>query len=637
MNRPSPSQFPPFSGPGIGAELVQRRIEPSHNALQPGTRLAEYELLSVLGEGRFGIVYLAMDHGLQRHVAIQEYFPAAFASRGSGTEVVLRSDRHAQTFTLGLKSFVDEARLLARFDHPALVRVYRFWEANCTAYTVMPYYEGVTLRVARQAMERPPDEAWLRGLLLPLLGAVDLLHGVSCYPRDISPGNVLLLPDGRPVLLDFGAAHPAVGDRDEALTAILDPAFAAIEQYAESTQLRQGPWTNLYALAAVAYYCVSGQSPVASTARVLDDQLEPLFEVVDRLARSFPELNYSVAFVAAIERALNVRPEERPQSVAEFRRALLGGRSVAASIVVPPAVKEAQRHETSPPRPSSRENAPFHVFPSDAEDGNVEDASPGRSEPRSMEAEANLQTALAWETGARLESPPRQAAGASVDDAGDAAWRAVLEAAPRVDAAQLGGSAHSRGDAKAGSWRRALFGGVAVVALAVLGAGGWMMWSDYRDTKGVLDALAHSMERDGRPASLVPPEPPVTVLPEPRAQLPASSVPSGAAAEPQLPLPGTAAPAAAPGEPAAGEEAPLAQAPPEEVPPVSNVVAEETPSPPPPAEAVRKESNNPRVLCGTRTHFSLYRCMKEACERPKYFEHPECKYLRVTDTVRAIP
>lgn len=633
MNRPSPSQFPPFSGPAI--QTAQRPIEPSHNALRPGTRLAEYELLSVLGEGRSGIVYLAMDHGLQREVAIKEYLPAAFASRGSGTQVVLRSDRHAQAFTLGLKSFVDEARLLARFDHPALVRVYRYSEANDTAYVVMPYYEGVTLRAARQAMERPPDEAWLRGLLLPLLGAVDLLHGVSCYPRDISPGNVLLLPDGRPVLLDLGTAHHALGNRDEALTALLDPAFAAIEQYGESTTLQQGPWTNLYALAAVAYYCVSGRSPLASTVRALDDQMEPLFEVVDHLARSFPELNYSVAFVAAIERALNVRPEERPQSVAEFRRALLGGRSAAESVMVPPAVEEAQRHETSPPLPSSRESAPFHVFPSAAEDGNIEDASPGRSEPRSMEAEAKLQAALAWETGARFGSPPGQASDVRIDDSDDAAWRAALEAALTPDPAQVGASAQSRGDAKAGSWRRRLFGGVAVVALVVLGAGGWMMWSDYRDTKGVLGSLAHSMEPDEVPASLLPPEPPVTVLPESRAELPPLA--PSAVADAQLPLPGTAVPEAAPGESAGWEEPPVAQAPPEGELPVSRSVAEEMPSPPPPAEAVEKEPNNPRVLCGPRTHFSLYRCMKDACERPKYFDHPECKYLRVTDTVRAIP
>lgn len=120
---------------------------------------------------------MATDHALQRQVAIKEYLPAVLSSRGRGTGVTLRSDAHAETFAAGLESFVNEARLLARFDHPALMRVYRFWEANHTAYMVMPYYEGVTLDIARRAMARPPDEAWLRGLLLPLLGALDVLHG----------------------------------------------------------------------------------------------------------------------------------------------------------------------------------------------------------------------------------------------------------------------------------------------------------------------------------------------------------------------------------------------------------------------------------------------------------------------------
>jgi len=675
MNRTSPSQSPPFSGPGFGAESTEQRIEPSHDALPPGTRLAEYEILSVLGEGGFGIVYLAMDHGLQRQVAIKEYLPAALASRGRGTEVTLRSDGHAQTFALGLESFVDEARLLARFDHPALMRVHRFWEANRTAYMVMPYYEGVTLAVARQSMARPPDEAWLRDLLLPLLGALDVLHGASCYHRDISPENILLLPDGRPVLLDFGAARHVIGDGNEAFSVILKPAFAPIEQYAESTKLRQGPWTSLYALAAVAYYCVSGHPPVASTVRAVDDQMEPLFQVVDRLGRSFPELNYSVAFVSAIERALNVRPQERPQSVAEFRRALLGGRGAAES-AVPPAVEEAEPHGASPPLPSSREESgPLRAFLSASDGGNVGDASRERSEPRPPEAAPKAgpkrQTAPAWEAQAPFMPPPGQAPRGSVDDARDVAWRAALEAALRPDPDDFGGSPQSGGDAnpndfggsprsggdaKAGGWRRTLFMGVAAVALVALGAGGWMMWSDYRDMKVVLRSMAHSTEPEGRPA--------------PPAEIPAP-VPSGAAAEPQLPSPGAAAPAApevqaeatggaadpgsaasqpeqvpqeeeplpseaAPGEPPPEDEATVAEAPAEGLPPEAPAVAEEAPSPPPPAKVAKQEPDNPRVLCGPRTQFSLYRCMKEACERPKYYDHPECKYLRVTDEVRAL-
>jgi hypothetical protein len=534
--------------------------------------------------------------------------------------------------------------------------VYRFWEANRTAYVVMPYDEGVTLAVARQAMARPPDEAWLRDLLLPLLGALDVLHGASCYHLNISPENILLLPDGRPVLLDLGAARYVIGDRTQALAVILKSAFAPIEQFAESTKLRQGPWTNLYALAAVAYYCVSGHAPVASTVRALDDQMEPLFQVVDRLGRSFPELNYSVAFVSAIERALNVRPQERPQSVAEFRRALLGGRGAAESVVVPPPVEEAEPHGASPPLPSSpKETRPFRVFLSDSDGGNVEDASRERSEPWLPEAEPvaepKRQTAPAREARTPFVSPPGQGPRGSVD-ADDSALRPALETALRPDPDDFDGSPQSGGAAKAGGWRRTLFMGVAAVALVALGAGGSMMWSDYRDAQVVLPSMALDTEPQGRSAPLLPPQPPATVLPQspvtvvpqppatvvpqPPAESPAP-VPSGAAAGPQLPPPATAAPEVAPGEPAAEEEAAPAEAPAERAPPESPAVAEEAPSPPPPAKVVNKETDNPRVLCGPRTQFSLYRCMKEACERSKYFDHPECKYLRVTDEVRALP
>jgi serine/threonine protein kinase len=590
MNRTSPSQFPPVSRPGSGEEPTQHRSEPSHDALPPGTQLAEYELQSVLGEGRFGIVYLAMDHGLQRQVAIKEYLPAALASRGIGTAVALRSDGHAETFALGLESFIDEARLLARFDHPALVRVHRFWEANGTAYVVMPYYAGVTVGVARAAMEHPPDEAWLRDLLLPLLGALDVLHGAACYPRDISPENILLLPDGRPVLLGLGAARHVIGDRTQALTAILEPAFAPIEQYAESTKLRQGPWTNLYALAAVAYYCVSGRSPVASTVRALDDQMEPLSQVVDRLGRSFPELDYGVAFVSAIERALSVRPQERPQSVAAFRRALLGGRGAAEAVVMPPAVTEAESNVASPPFPSSREETgPFQVFPNAPDGGNVEDASRGalRAMAARSEAEGRAEAA-SGKSGRRRRNFP-------------------------IEGQR--------------SWGRTLLMGGAAVALVVLGAGGWMIWSDYRDAKVELRSMALSTEPDGRRAPLLPPEPP--------AEFPAP-VP-GAAAGPRLPPPGSAAPEAAPGEPPPGEKATVAEAPAEESPREFPARAVEAPNPLPLAKGVKKESDNPRVLCAPRTRFSLYRCMQVECERPKYYDHPECKYLRVMDEVRALP
>ncbi|MEY4427433.1 MAG: hypothetical protein RLZZ182_122 [Pseudomonadota bacterium] len=299
----------------------------SRDTLPVGFQLHEYVVEGVLGVGGFGVVYRAHDPQLQRQVAIKEYLPAALAARGEGGQVVLRAEQHRAAFDLGLQSFVNEARLLARFDHPALVRVFRFWEAQGTAYMVMPCYEGATLYAARKAMEGPPPEAWLRALMEPLLGALDLLHREQVFHRDVAPDNILIVPDAdapqgmRPVLLDFGAARRVITDHTQSLTAILKPSFAPIEQYAETSHLRQGAWTDLYALAAVLHYCLTGRTPVPSTARAVHDDLAPLSGMADELGRDF-QLQYATALLETIDRGLAVRPEQRLASVAQWRASL---------------------------------------------------------------------------------------------------------------------------------------------------------------------------------------------------------------------------------------------------------------------------------------------------------------------------
>lgn len=285
------------------------------NALPPGTRLGEFELLAVLGIGGFGIVYRAMDHALEREVAIKEYMPAMLAGRTETMHVSLRSASDAETFALGLRSFVNEAKLLARFDHPALLKVYRFWEQNDTAYMAMPIYRGRTLKALRQA-DGAPDESALRRLLGPLLGAIETLHAGGVYHRDIAPDNILVEADGRPVLLDFGAARRVLGDRSQTLTAILKPAYAPIEQYAEVSAARQGPWTDLYALGATLHYLLVGVPPLPATARTLHDDLVPLAQ------RALP--GCSPVFLRAIDWMLATRPADRPQSVAALRAVLDG-------------------------------------------------------------------------------------------------------------------------------------------------------------------------------------------------------------------------------------------------------------------------------------------------------------------------
>ncbi|MGH6647492.1 serine/threonine protein kinase [Aquabacterium sp.] len=306
-------QAPPAAAPTPAAH------DDHGNALPVGTYLGEFEITSMLGEGGFGIVYMAWDHSLERRVALKEYMPSALAARSGGTQVSVKSERHRDTFEAGLRSFVNEAKLLAQFDHASLVKVYRFWEANGTAYMIMPFYEGQTLKQALKDMNGPPDEAWLMGMLAPLTEALEVIHAEQCFHRDIAPDNVILLKgSGRPLLLDFGAARRVIGDMTQALTVILKPGYAPVEQYAEVPGMKQGGWTDLYALAASIHYAILGKTPPPAVGRLMSDHYVPLSQQVAG--------KYSERFLNAIDQALVVKPEDRTQSVAELRANLgLGG------------------------------------------------------------------------------------------------------------------------------------------------------------------------------------------------------------------------------------------------------------------------------------------------------------------------
>ncbi len=283
------------------------------NGLPVGTRLHEFEITRLVGEGGFGIVYLAMDTMLKRRVALKEYMPTSLAARDETSQVQVKSERYRETFDAGMKSFINEAQLLASFDHPSLVKVYRFWEQNGTAYMVMPFYEGKNLRDTLRAMPGAPSEDWLRTLLQPLTEALQVIHAQNCYHRDIAPDNVMMLADtGRPLLLDFGAARRVIGDMTQALTVILKPGYAPVEQYAEIPGMKQGAWTDVYALAAVVHYAITGRTPPPSVGRLLNDTYQPLAQVAAG--------RYSADFLAAVDRALAVRPETRTQSVAQLRQ-----------------------------------------------------------------------------------------------------------------------------------------------------------------------------------------------------------------------------------------------------------------------------------------------------------------------------
>lgn len=292
------------------------------DALPPGTRLAEFEILALLGVGGFGMVYKAFDHSLHRAVAIKEYMPSALAGRAQGQSLWVRSSSDQQTFQTGLASFVDEARLLAQFDHPSLVKVFRFWEANNTAYMVMPLYSGMTFKQARAQMRTPPPEIWLRKLLWTVLGALRVLHDGNTLHRDISPDNIFLQDNGPPVLLDLGAARHAINDQDRKHTAVLKVNYAPIEQYADGDEdLRQGPWSDLYSLAAVVHGCLCNDTPLPATLRSIRDRMVSFPRVAKTVKRQFG-VEYSAPFVAAIAQSLSLRPEDRPQSIDAFLQAM---------------------------------------------------------------------------------------------------------------------------------------------------------------------------------------------------------------------------------------------------------------------------------------------------------------------------
>lgn len=293
-----------------------QKVKPAkQNELPVGTRLREFEITRLLGQGGFGIVYLAYDHSLHREVAVKEYMPASLAARGDNTTAVVKFSRYEETFQAGLRGFLEEARLLAQFDHPSLVKVYRYWEDNGTAYMVMPFYQGVTLEEKLALMSSPPDEAWLKKLLIQLLEALKVIHAAGCLHRDIAPDNIWILPDGRPLLLDFGAARRVIGEMTQALTVILKPGYAPVEQYANDPAMKQGTWTDIYALGGVVYYAITGQAPVPSVSRIISDAQIPLSKAAAG--------RYSASFLKAIDSALAVKPDARPQNVEEVG-ALLG-------------------------------------------------------------------------------------------------------------------------------------------------------------------------------------------------------------------------------------------------------------------------------------------------------------------------
>ena len=280
-------------------------------ALPVGSSVGRYEILSVLGQGGFGITYLARDSQLDREVALKEYLPVALAVRQDGHSVLPRSTEVAGDFDWGRSHFIEEGRILANLhEAPSIVQVFDFLEANGTAYIVMELLRGETLEERIKA-QGPLTPAALDVILWPLIDGLRRVHEAGFLHRDIKPANVMLGAEDKATLIDFGASRMAMADRTKTMTAIFTPGYAAPEQF---TTAKQGPWTDIYGLAATLYYAITGKAPPSAFDRLMEDSYEPL-------ARLQPK-GFSRGLLAGIDVGLSIHFEQRPQSLAGWRALL---------------------------------------------------------------------------------------------------------------------------------------------------------------------------------------------------------------------------------------------------------------------------------------------------------------------------
>jgi len=316
------------------------------NALPLQSMLFEYRLEAILGAGSFGTTYLGWDTNLEKHVAIKEYLPTELAVRALDGSVVPVTSGHERDYKWGLERFILEARTLAKFGHPHIVRVNRYFESNGTGYMVMDYEKGEPLN--EQLRRKPnPDEASLKTILQPLLDGLRAVHQAGFLHRDIKPGNIFIRENSSPVLIDFGAARQAISGATRSLTAVLTPGYAPLEQY--SSEARQGPWTDIYAMSGVVYRAITNTNPPDAVSRMRDDSVPLMLATVRG--------RYSEPFLKAVGWALTMNEKERPQDVDVWKSALIGGQPapLAAAAVMKPAAAAGMEAATVRlvPRPAT--------------------------------------------------------------------------------------------------------------------------------------------------------------------------------------------------------------------------------------------------------------------------------------------
>lgn len=634
----------------LNVELPDGAIASVARALPPGTRLDVFEVGEVISEGSAVIVYAASDRARAVPVAIAEYMPASLAQRNHEAQVTPRTSAQADAFAKGLKAFIKESRALARCNHPSLVRIVRLWEANGTAYRVMPRYPARRLSEVRLGMNEPPDEGTVRALLDPLLGALGAFHQAGGGHGKVTPSNILLLNDNRPLLLGPGAAGRAIaGDRIDVLMTSAEPCFAPIEQMVESADIPLRPSVDLYALAGVARYWISGQLPAPAFGAPDSPRREKLEDTVQRLRLTWPRLHYSAALLDALDSALSIYPAERPQSVAQMR-ARIG--TAPAAEAGPAAATPSDPVPVSPATPPSQPalNDAVPLSPAPAPQPALNDAVSSSPAPAPQPAPADRMT----------------------QD-----FDVVIPVVPDPDRPATAGLAHFDDDPSARTafarqaskpWRIARWSGTALALLALLLVG-MFEFGQERQFGHVLDVLRISRDTavgdsaavsapaagpvvtappaivsDTANAKPMPTEP--TALDSPASAIaPASPDSAPAVADVGLTKPAPTEPAAPDSLAGASASAPssssnsatrsgAATAASAELAAIARPPVAITPSPTRSAQQpAARAAASPREACGPRTQFSLYRCMKMQCSQRRWASHAQCRRLRITDSV----
>ena len=356
-------------------------------ALPPGTTLERYRIDDVLGHGGFGITYRAVDLESGFRVAIKEYLPPEIAVRSAEGLVRPRSSKDESDFQWGMDSFFDEATTLARFSHPNIIQVDRFFRSGGTGYIVMEFADGETLSryLKRKGRLRGDDVV---ALLLPVIEGLRLVHSGGFLHRDIKPANIIIRPNGGTVLIDFGAARHAIGARSQSVTSIVTPGYAPIEQY--SAKGNQGPWSDIYALAGVAYKCLTGDPPADATERIRNDPLIPLARAA--YGRAHPDL------LQALDWGLAFDEGQRPQSLDQWLPALVSnsdGTSVKAALSPQTSSQDVINEPTPSDQRSEKYVSKVVSMPKRARRVTIEEVEPPKFEPSPLTDEEKRQHSMA--------------------------------------------------------------------------------------------------------------------------------------------------------------------------------------------------------------------------------------------------